>query len=135
MAEETFHPKNLDQATNYIIDLVSKDQNSLDMLKEYEDDERGFVSELHHSTGMNIRNDWFLWWSDDHSYSGWPKEIPSIVKYFNDLKIYHADDMSSIILTSAYRKFFNLRIDLDKQIEKYHEHWLEHAGDIDYRKK
>jgi len=51
------------------------------------------------------------------------------------LEIYHADDMSGIILTSVYRSFFGLSLDIESQIKPYHEYWIKYSGNINYRKK
>ena len=48
----------------------------------------------------------------------------SLVKYFNELGIYHPDDISSIILTSFHRKLNNKSIDLAKQVESYKKYWV-----------
>ena len=39
--------------------------------------------------------------------------------FFNDMKIFHPDVMSGIILTSYFRKMNNQDIKLDEQIEHY----------------
>ena len=127
---KNFQPKDLDDAVDHILSIISQDEKSIEVLEKYDGDEDGFSGELHMFFGRNIRNEWNLWWYQNHNFENWPKEIPEIVKYFNDIKIYHADDMSGIILTTVYRKFFNLPIDLDDQIKKYHAHWFESVGDI-----
>ncbi len=85
---------------------------------------------FHFTIGMNIRNSWYLWWHEDHGYPNWPSEKPEIIKYFNSIEIYHADDMSGIIFTTVFRKYYNKPIDLESQIKVYHEHWLKYCGNI-----
>jgi hypothetical protein len=52
---------------------------------------------------------------------------PPIVAYFRSIGIAHADDMSSIILKSAYRKHNNLPLDLDGQVKHYQDFWKENG--------
>lgn len=70
------------------------------------------VSELHFSTGMWIRNEWIRGFRDT-----------LLVKQFNEMGIYHPDDMSSIILTSVYRKLNNHPLDIDGLVEHYKSYW------------
>ncbi len=67
---------------------------------------------FHHSTGRQIRNDWDLW-NDD----------TPLHKEFNSIKIFHADDMSGIILETAKRILMQQPIDLKGQVEKYLKYW------------
>jgi len=76
--------------------------------------EESAIAVCHHTVGRSIRNDWGLW-----------KEDSPLVKWFNEKKIYHADDMSSIIIISFHRKINGKDINLDNQIEKYIEYWAE----------
>lgn len=67
----------------------------------------------HHTLGTFLRNELELW------HNG------PAVKWFNDRGIYHADDISGIILTSAHRKFNNEEIKLAEQIKEYRDYWEE----------
>lgn len=120
------HPTNLDQAVDYLLSLIFANEQHNTIMEPYHEHERGFIANLHHFVGMNMRNAWYLWWRADHTYEAWPKERPAIVKYFNDLGIYHADDMSGIIMTTLYRKYFFKPIELEAQIKKYQDHWAKH---------
>lgn len=97
-------PKDLDEAINYF------DNKWTNQEKE------GFIKDslksVHFSVGMWIRNNWI---HDQHD--------TLLVKYFNKRGIFHPDDISSIILTSLYRKLTNKPIDLEEQIEVYKEYW------------
>lgn len=67
---------------------------------------------LHHNIGRELRNDWGLWKGENE-----------LCKYFHSLGVMHADDMSSIILTSFHRKLNGRPIDVEAQIEHYKNHW------------
>ena len=74
-------------------------------------DEDKAMAMVHHSLGMNLRNTLGLW------HDG------TSVPWFNKQGIYHADDMSGIILTSLHRKHNDIDIALDEQIKIYRDHW------------
>lgn len=128
--EADFVPKDLDDALHYLLQSISQSEESIKALEGFADDERGFLGELHFHTGMAMRNDWNLWWHENHGYEGWPKDKPEIVRYFNSIDIYHADDMSGIIMTSLFRTYYNKPLDLPGQIKVYHDHWLKYSGNI-----
>lgn len=130
---ENFQPKDLDDALAHILSFFTPE--SAEFLKQYENDERGFLGQVHMFAGMGMRNDWYLWWWKDHTYESWPKKKPDIVDWFNRHEIYHADDMSGIILTSLHRRYFNRDLELNEQIKKYHEHWLRQCGTINPMKR
>ncbi len=73
--------------------------------------EQQFSANAHHGIGMWIRNNWQLWGGSRLS------------KYFNDLGIYHPDDMSGIILTSYHRKLSSKEIKLNEQVKYYQDYW------------
>ena len=98
--------KNLEDAFEWLDSLNAKDQES--WLKMEED---SALVVTHHGLGTMVRNELKLWFDG------------SIVPFFNNLGIYHADDMSSIILTSFHRSKNNVDIKLDKQIKIYIDHW------------
>ncbi|MDP4226336.1 MAG: hypothetical protein Q8907_10020 [Bacteroidota bacterium] len=97
-------PKDLDEAINYF-DNKWTDQEKEEFIKDS-------LKNAHFSIGMWIRNSWIRNQCDT-----------LLVKYFNKIGIFHPDDMSSIILTSLYRKLTNKTIDLNKQIEVYKKYW------------
>lgn len=81
------------------------------------------VTSSHFGLGGWIRNNWSLW----------NKGTP-LYEYFKNLGLWHADDMSSVILTS-YHRFLNKKdINLNEQIEHYINYWKEYQkenGPID----
>lgn len=70
--------------------------------------------------GIWMRNNWQLWGGSRLS------------KFFNELGIYHPDDMSGIIMKSYHRYLSNEEILLDEQVKYYQEYWekseKEHGG-------
>ena len=78
-----------------------------------------FVGMSHHGMGMWIRNNWGLWSGDS-----------GISKFFRDLGIYHADDMSGIILTSFHRHLLKKPLEIDKQVEHYLDFWKKQGVDL-----
>ena len=65
---------------------------------------------------MSIRNQWGLWTGSN------------LAQWFYTKEIYHADDMSSIILDSYKKTINNEPIDLENQIKLYHNHWFKYEG-------
>jgi hypothetical protein len=74
-------------------------------------DDTWCVSSVHHSFRRWLRNTLKLW------HNGPP------VKWFNEHGIYHADDMSSIIIQSVHRRHNKKPIDLEGQIKIFQDHW------------
>lgn len=104
-------PTNLDEA----LEILDNEENRKFAMEHQEND---FLCELHFDIGMKLRNDWELWHGS------------SLAKWFNEKGIYHADDMSSIILLAYYRKVNNKDIMLDKQIKEYRNHWEKVDPDV-----
>lgn len=118
-----FQPKTLDEAVEFVVKAISTQPDSKEFIEKCKDDESKFLGSLHHGYGTALRNEWGLWKGSDLS------------KWFNEKEIYHADDMSGIILTTVFRKYFNLPINLEDQIKKYHKHWLKTVGRINPNEK
>lgn len=59
----------------------------------------------------SIRNEWGLW------------NGSKLAQWFYENDIYHADDMSAIIIDSYEKTLEGKSIDLKKQIQIYHKHW------------
>ncbi len=66
--------------------------------------------------GMGLRNGWGLW------------QGSKLAQWFYKRQIYHADDMSGIIMDSYKRVKNGEDIKLDEQIVKYHKHWEKAYG-------
>jgi len=74
---------------------------------------------FHHSTGRWMRNEWGLW--DTKS---------KLSKEFNAIGIFHADDMSGIILETAFRILNKRPIDLVEQVNGYKEYWKKNVNQL-----
>ncbi|MEA4983267.1 MAG: DUF6794 domain-containing protein [Paludibacter sp.] len=73
--------------------------------------ENEFTVNAHFGIGMWMRNNWRLWGGSRLS------------KYFNDIGVFHPDDMSGIILTSYHRYLLGQDIKLEEQINYYKDFW------------
>jgi hypothetical protein len=88
---------------------------TFDGVKEFKlVEEKRVVGLYHFNLGQHLRNDWKLWDESDKS---------KLVDYFNKLGIYHADDMSGIILLSFHRHLNSKPIELEKQVKVYEKFW------------
>ena len=104
MAKKPIIPKTLDEAIQFL--MKDNEGNS-----NISNDEGRFLSEQHHFVGRNLRNEWGLWTGSN------------LQTWFKERGIHHADDMSSIILTSFHRNVNGKDIELDEQIKHYRNFW------------
>lgn len=102
------NPTNLQECLDILI--KSFEQGGWDEFKTM--DEEKAIAMCHHTTGRAMRNDWKLW--DENS---------KIHNWFKKRGIWHADDMSSIILRSFHRKINGKKIDLEGQIKYFKDYW------------
>ncbi len=69
--------------------------------------------DMHFGLGMGLRNGWGLWGGS------------RLAKYFNEMGIFHPDDMSGIILDSYVRYLRNEPLRVDEQVAHYKRYWEE----------
>lgn len=69
------------------------------------------LSKYHHSWGRHLRNTLHLW-----------VESP-LSQYFKSMGVWHADDMSGILMTSLWRRLHGKPIQLKEQVAYYQEYW------------
>lgn len=100
-------PKNLEDC----FEQTNSFWNDSTKIKVKSLEEREFIGKAHMGLGMWMRNKWQLWGGSRLS------------KFFNDLGIYHPDDMSGIILISFHRYLNNKEIKLDEQVKYYQDYW------------
>jgi len=82
-----------------------------------------FISKTHFGLGLWLRNNWQLWGGSRLS------------TYFRDKGIFHADDMSGIILTSYHRHLNHQDIGLAEQIASSQAYWKKREEENLIRKK
>ena len=104
-------PKNLEECFVELKKNLPK--NELEKFKNMKEDEA--TANAHLGLGMWIRNEWIR-----NRKGGSEKPLK---KYFNDIGVFHPDDMSGIILTSFHRHLNNRDIKLDEQIRYYKDYW------------
>jgi hypothetical protein len=102
-----FIPKDIFECFHQI-NLFWNDSTKLEVKKLTE---KEFLGNTHFGLGMWMRNNWGLW-------SG-----SRLSEYFNNLEIYHPDDMSGIILTSYYRFLIGEEVQLNDQVKYYKDYW------------
>jgi len=92
-----------------------------DMVTAFREEKEEDLPKYHFGTGMGIRNGWGLWAGSQ------------LAKYFEEMGIFHPDDMSAIILTSFHRRLNNKDIRLDEQREYFARYWInmgKNGGDV-----
>ena len=106
---EIYIPKDLDDCIEELINKILINEDYLALKNGTEKQ----MAKQHHLLGRHLRNDWGLW------------EDSRLAKWFNEKGIFHADDMSGIILTSFWRQVNSELIKLEEQIEYYQNYWKE----------
>jgi hypothetical protein len=109
-AQDSIHfdyPQNIEDCFE-ILEMSFTEKNKTAFIRF---EETNLVS-YHHTLGKSIRNNFYLWSFD-----------AEIVKYFNNMKIYSADDMSAIIIMSWHRKLNNKPLEIDEQIKILNDFW------------
>ncbi|MBU2249408.1 MAG: hypothetical protein KKD77_21850 [Gammaproteobacteria bacterium] len=99
------NPKDLVECIKY---LLKNSENLEDFKKGKED----IISLYHHTTGRGIRNEWGLW-----------DEKSKLHQFFKSIGIWHADDISGIILTTLHRILNHKQVRLKEQVEYYQKYW------------
>jgi len=73
------------------------------------------LSSFHHTLGRRLRNQWKLW------------EDSQLNTYFRKMGLFHADDMSGLILTSFSRHLRDVPLEIETQVKNYQEFWKKPA--------
>jgi len=101
-------PKNIYEAVTALKILLEK----ADQLNEFlELEENKALANSHHSLGRILRNEWGLWSDSD------------LAKSFNEIGVYHADDMSSIIIRSLHRILTKKEVKFKEQVRIFQKYW------------
>lgn len=105
--KESKVPSNLEETFVALKEMLSEED-----LKNFRDTPENELSgKYHFGLGLWMRNNWGLW-----------SESP-LKDYFNEMGIFHPDDMSGIIITSFHRHLNGKNIRLKEQIKYYQEYW------------
>lgn len=102
-------PINVFAAAQILLDNLTKED--LNHLKVY-----GSI-DFHHTLGQRIRNEWL-----------WDENSPLHQYFWNNYKIWHGDDMSSVILNYSRSLIANEGYDFPKAAEHYQQYWLKVMG-------
>ncbi|MEX0997950.1 MAG: DUF6794 domain-containing protein [Flavobacteriaceae bacterium] len=106
--DDEYIPKDINEAVHQINTFFTDSiRNEIKSLSENE-----FSSRAHFSLGMRLRNNWGLWGGS------------RLAVYFNNIGIFHPDDMSGILLISYHRHINDKDLEIDKQIDYYKKYWL-----------
>jgi Domain of unknown function (DUF6794) len=105
-------------------EFIAKVKTSIDKIIRKEDKALLSLStrdgvEEHHFMGQWLRNNWHLW-GDGNEW----------VDFFNENDIWHADDMSGIIMATYVRQLRNEEVRLDEQFKYYKDYWKKQRIDI-----
>lgn len=106
-------PKNLEECHEKLQELISKENERL--LKTG----KITTAHMHHGFGRWLRNNWGLW-------SGGP-----LREWFFERRVFHADDMSSIILDSYVARLKGKNFNFGAAQRKYERHWKKQGLDVD----
>lgn len=107
-------PENVDQASDVLVTFLTKSEKN--QIKK----NKLWPSMLHQGMGSWIRNSWNLW-----------SKNCILVEYFNELGIYHADDMTDIIFQSMFAKVKETEYDMMNHITELRNHWKSLGEDPD----
>lgn len=102
----SYIPKNLDECFAELKKIAPPGEIDQFMMGSEDD-----LPLYHHGIGCWIRNNWGLWAGSE------------LKNYFKLLGLYHADDISGVILRSFYRHLRQEPLKIDEQIKHYHDYW------------
>jgi len=102
------NPSNLEEC--FYVLLKNSSYANIELFMKIKEED-GFIPGTHFLWGMSLRNNWGLWRKN------------KLTNFFNKLGIYHADDMSTIIITSFHRYLHNININLEKQVKFFIDFW------------
>lgn len=106
-------PRNINECFLVLDEIFSESKEDFEWFKSASDSDA--VSGLHNGLGRWIRNTWGLWSKDTELYS-----------VLNNMGLWHADDMSSIIITSYHKKITGKKLALKEQVQYYNDYWSEY---------
>jgi hypothetical protein len=106
-------PRNLKECFEILEGICKKED-----IKEFKESEvEDTIGKYHFSLGMFMRNTFELWGTKG------TKALSPLKKYFSKLGIWHADDMSGIIMTSWHRHLNKKPLKVLEQVRFYKDYW------------
>jgi len=113
MKMETLKPQTIVDAVKILLLAFKSNKIKQEEMEHFKNlDENQMLVGCHHSLGRWIRNNYLLW-----------DETSSLHKEFKSIGLWHADDMSSVLLVSVHRILNHKPIKLEEQIQYYQEYW------------
>lgn len=113
--EQIFIPKNLEEAHQELDRGLSEKAKEILIkdIKELPEEERNIAEGAlgHFGIGLWMRNNWKLWKGGE------------LAKHFNELGIFHPDDMSGIIIESYRAKLRNVEFPMNETVKSYQLYW------------
>lgn len=106
-------PKNINECFEVLDDIFSGSIKEQEEFKNLPEEKA--VSSFHNGLGRWIRNSWGLWTKDTDLYI-----------LLSNMGLWHADDMSSVILASYHKKIHGKDLLLKEQIQYYTDYWNEY---------
>jgi hypothetical protein len=106
-------PNNLTECFSVLDELFNNSKEDEEWFKTTNEDDA--VSSLHTGLGGWIRSEWGLWSKDTELYS-----------VLNNMGLWHADDMYSIVMTSYHRKINGKELNLKEQIQHHINYWKDY---------
>lgn len=112
VSKKEYIPPDLHRCYSCLDKMLTPEQR--DEMKNCKSEEE-MVGKYHFGLGMGLRNGWGLWANS------------RLAEYFNEMGVYHPDDMSSIILKSYWLKLNGKRYDIVPDIvhfQRYALQWM-----------
>ena len=112
MNPTTYTPKNLDECFAELKKILTSAE--LDKFKTCSDKD---IWAYHHGLGQWMRNNWGLWGESE------------LKEFFKKMGLWHADDMSGVIIQSFHRHLRNEPLKVEEQVKEYLDFWKKSEED------
>lgn len=106
-------PKNINESFLVLDEIFNESKEDQEWFKSSNEEEA--VSAFHSGLGRWIRNTWGFWTKDTELYT-----------VLNNMGLWHADDMYSIIMTSYHRKLQGKELNLKEQVQYHINYWKDY---------
>lgn len=112
-SDKKIYPKTLDEAIQILLE-----ENAVFLQDIRKDSNDGFISKNHLHAGMDMRNDWFLWYNMPGN---------TLTDWFSSHQINHGDDRSGAIMEAFFAKVNDKEFNLEAYKERLKKHWLQYG--------